>query len=258
LDHAQRAQTAGVDIFCIGNELTLELSDDKSGHIERFNPGFFEQFTPSFLEMIPGLGATRITKLSKIGKEEHKITAYLEKLSDKVRDHFSGMVSYAAGAWEIRNIPWKHFDVICCNLYFSDLFIEFIKDLPKLILKVLKGSSSSRAAYLFRQSVQYLKTFKKPVIVSELGFQTVSNPISIGPIPVQYHRDFDQFKYDESAQVQAFSEVFKLLKKEIFVNGIIIHEWKDHIEKGFGLVRLDDTPKQSCETISQFFKTWTI
>ena len=30
LDHAQRAQSSGVDIFCIGNELTLELSDDKS------------------------------------------------------------------------------------------------------------------------------------------------------------------------------------------------------------------------------------
>ena len=45
LNHAQRAQNAGVDIFCIGNELTLELSDDKSGHIERFNPEFFMQFT---------------------------------------------------------------------------------------------------------------------------------------------------------------------------------------------------------------------
>ncbi|MFX1393740.1 MAG: hypothetical protein ACFFAH_09210 [Promethearchaeota archaeon] len=258
LDHAQRAQTAGVDIFCIGNELTLELSDDKSGHIQRFNPGFFEQFTPSFLEMIPGLGATRITKLSKIGKEEHKITAYLEKLSDKVRDHFSGMVSYAAGAWELRNIPWKYFDVICCNLYFSDLFIEFIKDLPKLILKFLKDSPSSRAAYLFRQNIQYLKTFKKPVIVSELGFQTVSNSIRVGPMPVQYNKDFDKFLYDETAQAKAFSEVFKLLKKDIFVNGIIIHEWKDHEEKGFGLVRLDDTPKPACITISDFFKTWVI
>ena len=258
LDHAQRAQMVGVDIFCIGNELTLELSDDKSGHVERFNPEFFTQFTPSFLEMIPGLGATRITKLGKFGKENHKITAYLEKLSKKVKDHFKGMVSYAAGAWEIRSVPWKHFDVICCNLYFSDLFLEFIEDLPRLLLKILKGSPSSRASHLFRQNVQYLKTFKKPVIVSELGFQTVSNPIHVGPMPVQYHKDFNKFKYDETAQAQAFSKVFKLLKKDIFVNGVIIHEWKDHEEKGFGLIRLDDTPKQACETISNFFKTWTI
>ncbi|MFX1256941.1 MAG: hypothetical protein ACFFAN_03715 [Promethearchaeota archaeon] len=258
LNHAQRAQMAGVDIFCIGNELTLELSDDKSGHIDRFNPEFFLQFTPSFLEMIPGIGVSHLAKLSKIRKKEHKITEYLRKLSEKVRDHYDGMVSYASGAWEIRNIPWKHFDILCCNLYFTDLFLDFIKDIPKLILKILKGSSSSRAAYLFGQTIQYLKTFKKPVILSEVGFQTISNTIKIGPMPVQYHRDFNKFQYDESAQAKAFSKVFKLLKKEIFVNGVIIHEWKDHIEKGFGLVRLDDTPKLSCKIISEFFKTWKI
>ncbi len=258
LEHAQRAQMAGVDIFCIGNELTLELSDDKSGHIERFNPEFFTQFTPSFLEMIPGLGATRIAKLGKFRKEELKITAYLEKLSKKVRDHYDGMLSYASGGWEIRNVPWKHFDVICCNLYFSDLFLEFIEDVPKLIIKILKGSPASRASHLFRQNIQYLKTFKKPVIISELGFQTVSNSIRVGPMPVQYHKNYEQFKYDETSQSQAFSEVFKLLEKDIFVNGLIIHEWMDHEEKGFGLLRLDGTPKKACETISQYFKTWSI
>ena len=258
LAHAQRAQKAGVDIFCIGNELTLELSDDKSGHIERFNPNFFTQFTPSFLEMIPGVGSTKIAKLGKKGKAKHKVTAYLEKLSEKVRDHYDGMVSYASGGWEIRNVPWKFFDVICCNLYFSDIFLEFIEDLPKILLKVLKGSPSSRAAYLFRQNIQYLKKFKKPVIISELGFQTVSNSIQVGPMPVQYHKNYEQFKYDETAQARAFSEVFKLLETDIFVNGVIIHEWKDHEEKGFGLVRLNDTPKLVCETISDFFKTWTI
>ncbi|TFG25675.1 MAG: hypothetical protein EU529_00245 [Promethearchaeota archaeon] len=258
LDHSQRAQTADVDIFCIGNELTLELSDDKSGHIERFNQDFFRQFTPSFLEMIPGIGTSRLAKLSKIGKEEHRIKGYLEKLSKKVRDHFSGMVSYASGSWEVRHVPWKHFDVICCNLYFSDLFVEFIQDVPKLILKVLKGSPASRAALPFKQTIQYLKTFKKPVIISELGFQTVSNTIRVGPMPVQYHEDFNSFKYDESAQANGFAEVFKLLKKDIFVNGLIIHEWSDHIEKGFGLVKLDNTQKLSCDTISNFFKTWEI
>ena len=258
LNHAQRAQNAGVDIFCIGNELTLELSDDKSGHIERFNPEFFTQFTPSFLEMIPGLGTTRLAKIGKGKKKEHKITAYLEKLSEKVRKYYDGMVSYASGAWEIREVPWKNFDVICCNLYFSDIFLEFIEDFPKLIIKILKGSPSSRAAHLFKQNIQYLKTFKKPVIISELGFQTVSNSIHVGPMPVQYHKDFDRFEFDESAQAQAFAEVFKLLKKDIFVNGVIIHEWSDHIDKGFGLTKLDNTQKLSCEVISDFFKTWKI
>ena len=77
-------------------------------------------------------------------------------------------------------------------------------------------------------------------------------------MPVQYHQDYDKFEYDETAQARAFSEVFKLLKKDIFVNGVIIHEWKEYVEKGFGLVHIDGTPKQSCETISNFFKTWTI
>ena len=258
LDHAQRAQSAGVDIFCVGNELTLELSEDKSGHIERFNPEFFSQFTPSFIEMIPGVGATPLAKLGKIGKESHKITAYLEKLSKKVRDHYDGILSYAAGSWEIRNIPWKQFDVVCCNLYFSDIFLKFIESFPGLILKILKGTPSSGASHFFRQVIQYLKNFKKPVIISELGFQTVSNPISVGPMPVQYLKEFDQFKYDETAQAQAFAEVFKLLEKDIFVNGIIVHEWKDHEQKGFGLVRLDDTPKLACKTISNFFENWNI
>ena len=172
--------------------------------------------------------------------------------------HYDGIVSYAAGAWEIRDVPWKCFDVICCNLYFSDIFLKYVDVLPGLIIKTLKGSPSSRASFLFRQNVRYLKTFKKPVIISELGFQTVSDPIRVGPMPVQYLKDFNQFEYDENAHSRAFSEVFKLLKKDIFVNGVIIHEWKDHEKKGFGLVRLDDTPKPACDTISHYFKTWTI
>ena len=258
LDHAQRAQLAGVDIFCVGNELTLELSADKSGHVERLNDEFFAQFAPSSLEMIPGLGATPIAKMGKFGKKKPRLTTYLEDLCKKVRDHYDGMVSYAAGSWEIRNVPWKHFDVICSNLYFSDLFLKYVEVLPGLKFKTPKGSPSVRAAHLFRQNVQYLKTFKKPVIVSELGFQTVTDPIRLGPMLFQFQKDFEQIEYDETAQSRAFSEVFKLLEKDIFVNGIIIHKWRDHKEKGFGLVRIDGTPKLAYETVSDFFKTWTI
>ena len=258
LDHAQRAQIAGVDIFCVGNELTLELSDDKSGHVERLNDEFFSQFAPSSLEMVPGLGATPIAKMGKLRKKKPKLTKYLEDLCKKVRGYYDGMVSYAAGSWEIRDVPWKHFDVICCNLYFSDLFLKYVEVLPGLKIKTPKGSPSVRASHLFRQNAQYLKTFKKPVIVSELGFQTITDTIRVGSMPVQYHEDYEQFKYDETAQSRAFSEAFKLLKKDIFVNGVIIHKWRDREEKGFSLVRPDDTRKPACETISNFFKTWTI
>jgi len=259
LDHAQRAQKAGVDIFCIGNELSLELSEDKSGHVERFNKDFFLKHAPSGLEMIPGLGSSSsLAKLSKVGKKKPKLPGYLEKLCKNVRGYFDGMVSYAAGSWEIRNVPWKHFDVICSNLYFSDLFLKYVEALPGLKIKIQKGSPLIRASHLFRQNVQYLKNFKKPVIVSELGFQTVSDPIRAGPMPIQYHKDFDKFEYDETAQSKAFSEVFKILKKDIFVNGVIIHELKDHEEKGFGLVRRDGSLKPAYDTIAHFFKTWTI
>jgi predicted metal-dependent phosphoesterase TrpH len=258
LDHAQRAQSTGVDIFCIGNELTLELSDDKSGHVERFNKEFFERFAPSSLEMIPGLGSSTLAKLSKIGKKKLKLTKYLEKLSKKVRGYFDGMISYASGSWEIRDVPWKFFDVICSNLYFSDLFLEFVEVLPGIKIKIPKGSHSVRASHLFRQNIQYLKTFKKPIILSELGFQTVTDPIRVGPMPIKYHKDYNQFKYDETAQSQAFSEVFKLLTKDIFVNGVIIHEWNDHTDTGFGIVRSDGTPKKAYETIANFFKEWAI
>ncbi|MFX0126247.1 MAG: hypothetical protein ACFFAE_21685, partial [Candidatus Hodarchaeota archaeon] len=121
-----------------------------------------------------------------------------------------------------------------------------------------KGSHSVRASHLFRQNIQYLKKFKKPVIISELGFQTVGDPIRLGSIPLKYHKDFNQLKYDENAQSQAFSDVFKLLIKDIFVNGVIIHEWKDHEDRGFGIVRHDDTPKKAYGTIANFFKEWTI
>ncbi|MFX1442906.1 MAG: hypothetical protein ACFFHV_05780 [Promethearchaeota archaeon] len=258
LDHAQRAQNAGIDIFCIGNELTLELSDDKSGHLERLNDEFFAQFAPSSLEMVPGLGATPLAKIGKLGRKQPKLTPYLENLCKKVRNHYDGMVSYAAGSWELRNVPWKHFDIICCNLYFSDLFLKYIEVLPGLRIVSPKGSPSVRASHLFRQNIQYLKTFKKPVIVSELGFQTVTDTIRAGPIPIQFQEDFEQFTYDEKAQSHAFKEVFNLLEKDIFISGLIIHKWRDRGEKGFGLVRLDGTRKPACETISNFFKTWTI
>ena len=258
LDHAQRAQSIGVDIFCIGNELTLELSDDKSGHVERFNKNFFEQYAPSSLEMIPGIGSSTLAKLSKIGKKKPKLTKYLEKLSKKVRGYFDGMISYASGSWEIRDVPWKFFDVICSNLYFSDLFLEFVEVLPGIKIKTPKGSHLVRASHLFRQNIQYLKTFKKPIILSELGFQTVTDPIRVGPMPIKYHDNFNLFKYDETTQSQAFSEVFSLLTKDIFVNGVIIHEWNDHTDTGFGIVRSDGTPKKAYETIANFFKEWTI
>ncbi len=258
LDHAKRAQKAGVDIFCVGNELTLELSDDKSGHVERFNEEFFAQFAPSTIEMIPGLSTSVLAKLGKLRKEEPKITTYLENLCKKVREHYDGMVSYAAGGWELRLVPWKHFDIICSNLYFSDIFLKYLDAIPGLIIKILKGSPSTRAAHLFKQNILYIKTFKKPVIISEMGFQTVTDPIRVGPMPIQYLKDFQQFKYDETAQSRAFSEVFKLLEKDIFVNGVIIHEWKDDEKKGFGLVQPNGTPKQACKTISQFFKNWAI
>jgi endo-1,4-beta-mannosidase len=77
-------------------------------------------------------------------------------------------------------------------------------------------------------------------------------------MPIKYHKDYNQFKYDETAQSQAFSEVFKLLTKDIFVNGVIIHEWNDHTDTGFGIVRSDGTPKKAYETIANFFKEWAI
>ncbi|MFX1453717.1 MAG: hypothetical protein ACFFCM_23000 [Promethearchaeota archaeon] len=258
LDHAQRAQEAGVDIFCIGNELTLELSNDNSGHIERFNPDFFAEFAPSSLEMIPGLGSTAFSKLGKLGKKKPILTNYLKNLSNKVREHYEGIVSYAAGLWEIRDVPWKSFDIICCNLYFSDLFLDFVEVLPGIKFKIPKGSPSVRASHLFKQNIQYLKTFKKPVIISELGFQTVENSIHLGPMPIQYREDSNQFEYNENAQAKAFSEVFKLIEDDIFVNGVIIHEWKDHIKEGFGIVKPDGTPKIAIKTISNFFKKWSI
>ncbi len=258
LEHAQRAQKAGVDIFCVGNELTLELSDDKSGHLERLHDDFFSQFAPSSLEMIPGLGATSIAKLGKLRKKKFRLTTYLENLSKKVRNYYNGMVSYAAGSWEIRDVPWKHFDLICCNLFYSDLFLKYVEVLPGLKIIIPKGSPSVRASHLFRQNIQYLKTFKKPVIISELGFQTVTDAIQVGPIPIHHHKNFEQFKYDENAQSKAFSEVFNLLEKDIFVNGVIIHKWRDLKEEGFGLIHANGIYKPACKNISDFFKTWTI
>lgn len=258
LDHAKRSQMADVDIFCIGNELTLELSDKKISHIKKYNEEFFMQYAPSSLDLTPRIGASKIAKISKIGKKKPNITTYLEKLCKKVRNHFNGIVSYASGSWEIRLVPWKFFDVVSANLYFSDIFMKYVEVIPGLKIKLPKGSPSVRAAHLFRQDVQYLKKLKKPVIISELGFQTVSNPIHVGPLPVQFLEDFEQFEYDEAAHAKAFSEVFELINEKIFVNGIVIHEWKDHVEKGFGLVRLDDTPKAACETISRFFKDWSL
>ena len=91
-----------------------------------------------------------------------------------------------------------------------------------------------------------------------MGFQTITDTIRVGQMPIQYHEDFEQFKYDETAQSRGFSEAFKLLEKDIFVNGVIIHKWRASEEKGFSLVRPDGTRKPACETISNFFKTWTI
>ncbi len=235
---ANEAEKLDIDIFMIGNELSLELRDfakiqgyeNRSEHWTLFEEQFRER------------------KLDFKG--------YLKSLVRETRKIFSGPITYAAGQWELKAIDWSIFDIIAVNLYLWKQFKE------KEYIKTLKK----------------LKKYAKPVVVTEFGFTTTKEAWEIGPrhiygmrkIPFRdillshptLVRKIIKFgmnillktkiphHYDEEMQKQLLNKNLRILN-DLKIRKAFVFQWSEPWEAGFGLIRKNGKPKKALLLLSK-------
>jgi hypothetical protein len=232
-EFAKEAEKQRVNVFLVGNELSLELKDfaEIQGYENRSEnwPDFEQQF-----------GGRKI-----IFRE------YLKLLAKEAKKHFSGPVTYAAGVWELDAIDWSMFDFIAANLYLWERFTE--------------------SQYV--QTLENLKIYNKPVAVTEFGFTTTREAWKIGPRHIYGVREFPlsirdflvshpaivrkilklnprillktkiPHHYDEETQKILLQKNLEILAKSKIAQAFVF-EWSDPWKAGFGLTH-NGTPKKA-------------
>lgn len=140
-EFAKEAEARDIEVFLVGNELSLELKD---------------------FAKIQGY-QKRCEKWKRFQKEfqERKIIFkdYLLLLAKISKEYFSRKISYAAGFWELDTIVQNKFDIVGANLY---LYKDFDKNKYLHVLKTLKK-------------------INKPIAITEFGFQTHNKAFELGP-----------------------------------------------------------------------------
>ncbi|MDL1957331.1 MAG: hypothetical protein LWW95_09875 [Candidatus Desulfofervidus auxilii] len=218
-DFSKRAEDFGIDVLMIGNELSLEVnleSDRTFSYVERCLD--MERYVHKPLR--------------------EKMDSFIDFIAELVeisRKHFSGKITYAAGSWEFDLIDWEDMDIVMCNQF---LYSQTKDNYLDLLLK--------------------MKSFGKPAVLSEIGFQTINRAFEAGPI--WWYPRKHEVEYDEEAQARCFEMNFKFIRKAD-LNGCFIHEWDENEiagngDLGFGIMRMNGTPKKSFYTIRNFYKNW--
>jgi hypothetical protein len=232
-EFAKEAEKQAIDVFLVGNELSLELKDfaEIQGYENRsLNWIFFEK---------------QFRERRTIFRE------YLKSLREEAKKFFSGPVTYAAGVWELDAIDWSMFDVIAANLYLWERFTE--------------------SQYV--QTLENLKIYNKPVAVTEFGFTTTREAWKIGPRHIYGVREFPSLihdflmshpaivwkilklnprillktkiphHYDEETQKILIQKNLEILAKSKIAQAFVF-EWSDPWKAGFGLTH-NGTPKKA-------------
>lgn len=140
-DFASKTSKLDLDVFVVGNELSVELKDfaEIQGYQNRCQN--WEIFQRQFQ-----------------GKKK-EFSSYLDLLAKKIKRKFSKPITYATGSWELDSINWSSFDIVSANLYWWKYFPE------REYISTLKD----------------LRGFGKPVAVTEFGFQTIKEAFEFGP-----------------------------------------------------------------------------
>lgn len=138
---ASTAEKLELNVFVVGNELSVELKDFAKIHSYRNRCENWKVFQKQFQE------------------RKQEFSNYLILINQEARKRFSGPITYAAGNWELNSIDWKPFDMVSANLYWWKYFPE------KEYLSTLDD----------------LKAFGKPLAITEFGFQTLKEAFEFGP-----------------------------------------------------------------------------
>jgi len=232
-EFAKEAEKYGIDVFLVGNELSLELKDfaEIQGYENRSRNWLF--FEKQFRER------------RTIFRE------YLTLLAKEAKKFFSGPVTYAAGAWELSAIDWSEFDIVSANLYLWQGFAE----------------------KMYEETLEKLKEYGKPVVVTEFGFTTTREAWEVGPRHIYGVRKFPSsirnfllshpaiirkilqlnprillktkipHHYDEETQKRLIKKNLKILAKSK-VTQAFVFEWSEPWKAGFGLTH-NGIPKKA-------------
>jgi hypothetical protein len=231
-----------IDVFLVGNELSLELRDfaEIQGYENRCGENW-QRFENEFQQ------------------RKNIFREYLTSLVKEAKKHFSGPVSYAAGTWEVGVVDWREFDIVSANLYLWERFAE--------------------SEYL--ETLENLKKYGKPVIVSEFGYTTTREAWEIGPRHIYGERKVPTMirnflmshfglvqnilkinpqillktkiphHYDEYVQAKLLKKNLAILE-EARVEMAFVFQWSEPLDAGFGLTGKNGTPKKA---LSLFYKT---
>lgn len=114
-EFAEQAGRLGIDVYLIGNELSLEVNlwDERTlEYTKRDMPS--EVIAP--LDNNPGIFQT-----------------FLSGLVEIARERFSGPIGYVAGSWEFNYIDWEQFDLVVCNQFFwpptQNIYLELLAEM---------------------------------------------------------------------------------------------------------------------------------
>jgi hypothetical protein len=242
-EFARIVEKANIDVFIIGNELSLELRD--------FAPNL-----PTY-EIRCSEGWQRFQK--EFQRRKRLLRDYLTLLAKEAKKYFSSKVTYAAGTWELDSIDWRLLDIISANLYLWKGFTE------KEYVETLK----------------VLKSYQKPVAITEFGFTTTQEAWEIGSRHIYGLRKIPKWilnlllecpnivrkilrvnrkfllktliphHYDEDTQKKLLQKNLELLK-ELNIDYGFIFQWSEPWPSGFGLIKNNGNSKKTLQFLKNY------
>jgi len=218
-EFSKKAEDYGINVLMLGNELSLEVN---------LQTNQTQSYTERCLNM-----EKYVHKPLKENPE--KFQKFITELIEIARKHFSGKITYASASWELPLINWEKLDIVACNLFL------YTKTQQTYLNQLLK-----------------MKQYGKPAILSEIAYQTIDKAFQAGPI--WWYQNKHKTTYSEEAQAKCFKNNLKLIKKAN-LNGCFIHQWDENQtagkgDHGFGIIKMNGTPKKAFHIIKNFYKNW--
>jgi len=216
---SEKAEKMDVDVFLIGNELSLEVNRESNKAID---------YTNRCLNM-------RKDVIEPLRANPEEFVKFISDLVMTIRVNFNGKISYASGSWEFDIINWKAFDIVCCNqFYFSETKDSYLE----LLLK--------------------MKEFNKPAVLTEYAFMTIDKSFDAGPLwwyPKGHKVKYDE---DAQAECLSKNiELIKKAGLDgCFVHQWQEGTTAGLGDMGFGIVRMNGKPKKSFFVVKEFYEKW--
>ena len=206
--------------------------DNWRNNIEYTNPGklatWFHNYGIFILEQASFAEKNGI-EIFVVGTELVKLTKHTKewkKLISKVRDVYSGKLTYAAEGNNAFNIEfWESLDYIGVDAYFP------LTDKEAPDLKDLENGWSDYNKRLEELS----EKFEKKIILTEIGYKSAKGT-AVRPWEWKTEAEVSQHE-----QAQAFEALFRTFSKQDYIEGIYIWKYftdnnsyeKGNIKKGF-------------------------